>query len=474
MGPFGLLELCSEIGGRRLKKIGKRAKAAYILVIVFCLGLGFFYVTWGMNGGSWSLSPYNKHIYSNGSLQNTGVILDRDGEVLAETIDNKRQYNENLTVRRSLLHLIGDNTSFLGGSIQQSYAAALAGYSPINGVHMLSEWNMVPEMTLTVSAALNKTVAEAFGSSRKGAVIAYNYRTGEIVCMLSAPNYDPENKPEKLEGDRYEGVYVNRALNGMYPPGSTFKIVTATAAIDNIPDIMSRKFTCTGKLETADGGEIICNSKHGELDFKRGFAVSCNVVFAQLAMELGSETMKSTAEKYGFNKNGSIGNIGYSGGLYNTTGASVTDLGWSGIGQYTNLASPYTMMMLSGTIAMGGNSTPAKVIGTIKNSFGIPTNFGLSLGKNVISSGTAETLKGMMKSAAEYTFGTSTVNQYSLRCKTGTAEVDDGQPHAWLTGFLEDAAAPYAFAIVLENAGSAASATRSVALALIKGLQDIK
>lgn len=456
-----------------MKKISKRAKAAYLLLIVFTVGLVFFYTNFAINGGKWALSAYNTHIYSNGALQTTGSIVDRYGKVLAKSENGKRTYYEDLATRKSLMHIIGDNSSFLSGSIQQTYADKLAGYSALNGVHMLSAFNKVSKMELSISAELQKKVANAFGSKR-GAVIAYNYKTGEIVCSLSAPNYDPQNKPENLDGSYYEGIYVNRALNGMYPPGSTFKIITSIAAIENIPDIFSQKFVCNGKCTMPDGGTITCSGKHGEIDFKKGFSVSCNVVFANVANMVGAEKIKSVAEKFGFNQNGKMGKIGYSGGYYDAGKAGATDLGWSGIGQYTVLASPITMMQVSGAVANGGSLNSTKVVNRIYNAFGIPTNLNISLPKSVISNGTSSTLNEMMKMAAEYTFGESTVNNYSLRCKTGTAEVEKGKPHAWLSGFMDSSENPYAFAIIVENGGSAASSTRYVALTLLKGLTELE
>lgn len=456
-----------------MKLIAKRAKAALVLLILFLTGLILFYFNFGINGNKWAMSSYNRHIYKNGTLQNSGTIVDRDGVVLAETKDGKRKYNGDTLTRKSLLHVVGDNTSYLSGSIQTSYASTLAGYNIFNGVHMLKEWNSVPTMQLTVSAAVNKKVAYSFGN-RKGAVIAYNYKTGDIIVSLSSPNYDPQNKPSNMDSDRYEGVYVNRTLQGLYPPGSTFKLITATAAIENMPDIMSRKFNCTGRYELPDGGEIVCNSNHGEIDFATGLEKSCNVVFAKLAIELGAEKMQKAAEKYGFNSKAYMGNISVNGGYYNTKGVKTVDIGWSGIGQNTVLASPFTMMTVAGSIANSGVKISPKVIKSVKNAVGVPVNLNLSLPSNVISSDTAAKIKAMMKKSAVYSFGESFANKYSLYCKTGTAEVDDGKPHSWLVGFSDDSTKPYAFAIIIENGGTAKTATKSVAEALLEGINSLK
>ena len=455
-----------------MKKISRRAKAAYILLIAFLVGMGVFYTNLAFKGGIWALSPYNRHIYNDGLLQNSGTIYDRDGEVLATTNNNQREYSKDLAVRKSMLHIVGDNSGHFS-SIQTNYDSVLAGYTFMGGIYELSEHNSVPKMTLTVSSKLNKELFNAFGN-KKGAVIAYNYKTGEIVASLSAPNYDPYNIPSNLDDEKYEGVYVNRTLNGMYPPGSTFKIVTALSALENIADISNRKFVCNGKQKNEDNGEIICNGKHGEITLEEGLKVSCNIVFANLANELGGEKLKLTAEKFGFNSNFNIGEITCNGGYYDTSNAKVTDLGWSGVGQYTVLSSPVTLMKLSGTIANGGNEVSPRLIKSIKNAVGIPTSINISMPRNIIDSENANKLNSMLKQAATYSFGEELTNKYSLRAKTGTAEVEDGQPHSWVTGFLDNKETPYAFAIIIENGGGAASSTRYVLNVLLKGLSQIK
>lgn len=455
-----------------MKKIGKRAKAAYLLLLAFLVGLGVFYFNLALKGGTWALSPYNRHIYKDGNLQNSGTICDRDGVVLAHTSDGQRLYNADIDVRKSMLHIIGDNSGHFN-SIQTNYDSVLAGYTFMGGIYELSQWNAVPQMTLTISSKLNKSLQLAFGN-KKGAVIAYNYKTGEIVASVSLPNYDPYSAPTNLDDKAYEGIYVNRAFSGMYPPGSTFKILTTISALENISDIKTRKFTCNGKQINADNGEIICNGKHGEITLEEGIKVSCNVVFANIATELGAERLKQTAEKFGFNSSFYVGEISCNGGYYNAKNATVTDLGWSGVGQYTVLSSPISLMKLSGTIANGGNLVEPHLIKGITNSLGIPTDINIIEKTSKISKENAQSLNKMLEQSAIYSYGSELTNKYSLRAKTGTAEVEKGEPHSWVTGFLDNENTPYAFCIIIENGGGAANSTKGILNLLLKGLSEIK
>lgn len=172
----------------------------------------------------------------------------------------------------------------------------------------------------------------------------YNYKTGEVLCMVSAPTFDPADPPEIQDGDpRYEGVYLNRFLSSTFTPGSVFKTVTLTAALEQIPDLFQRTFTCTGS--TVVGGETItCPFAHGEMDINDAFASSCNGVFAQLADELGAETITQYAKQAGLLDRYSVSGIPTAAGSVELDGATSGQLGWAGVGQYHDLVNPCALM----------------------------------------------------------------------------------------------------------------------------------
>ena len=137
------------------------------------------------------------------------------------------------------------------------------------------------------------------GDQHAGTVAVYNYKTGEILCMVSAPSYDPLNVPKNLEeNDRYKGAYLNRFLSSAFVPGSVFKTVTLTAALENLPDAETRTWNCTGSVQIGDE-TITCSGVHGEQTLKEAFAHSCNAAFAQIAEELGADTLRRYTEKAG-------------------------------------------------------------------------------------------------------------------------------------------------------------------------------
>ena len=140
-------------------------------------------------------------------------------------------------------------------------------------------------LNLSLIHILNEIAYDAL-DGHSGTVAVYNYETGDVICMVSSPSFDPADPPDLSESDEgYEGVYINRFLSSVYTPGSVFKIVTAAAAIENIDDIYERDFECSGSLDVG-GDSVTCTSAHGSLKFEDALAVSCNCAFAQLALEI--------------------------------------------------------------------------------------------------------------------------------------------------------------------------------------------
>ena len=182
----------------------------------------------------------------------------------------------------------------------------------------------------------------------------YNYKTGEILCMVSTPTFDPANPPVIEEGDgQYDGVYLNRFLSGTFVPGSVFKTVTLAAAIENIPDLFERTWTCTGSTQVGEGA-VTCPYAHGDMDIYGALASSCNGVFAQLAVELGPEVMAAYAEKAGLTSSYQVSGISTAKGRFDLTSATVNDQGWAGVGQYSDAVNPCALMVYMGAIASGG------------------------------------------------------------------------------------------------------------------------
>ena len=443
-----------------MKRILKRSTLILVFTLLFIGGASFFCVELVFNADDWANQPYNAHISGNGGLEQAGAVYDRNGTVLAKTQGTDRVYNENYSVRVGLLHTVGDNSLNISTAVQSKYRSQLTGYSLIWGLNMPQSLRTSHDITLTVDANASAATYDALSAyGKQGACVVYNYKTGEVISSVSAYSYDPEAPPEINEDNEheYEGVYLDHVLSSSYTPGSIFKLVTAAAAIENIPDLFERTWYCEGH-EDIGGAEVRCvdGEAHGTLDFYGALEHSCNIVFAELAVELGPEKMTAAAEKMGINLSYEIDDVSTAKGHYDVSKATTNELAWSGVGQYNDEVNPMQMAILCGAIANGGNSVNPTYIksgtGDLLKMIGLND----TKSRELLKSSTASTLSQSMPS---YTFGS-----LSVRAKTGTAEVgDEKSPNAWMVGFSTDEDCPLAFACVVEDAGFGSQYARPVA-----------
>lgn len=451
-----------------MKKIERRAVICLVLVFALLAGLALFLLRLLTDGAQWAAFPANRHLYSSSGTLTVGRILDRDGDLLSWVDESgKRQYYADATVRTSTLHAVGDPAGAIGTSALVSFADLLSGYNLLTGAD--NPFGQGRDLYLTLDARLNYIAYQAL-NGKKGAVGVYNYETGEILCIVSSPSFDPANPPDIQEGDeRYDGVYLNRFLSSTFVPGSIFKTVTLTAAIENIPDLFDRTFTCTGSVTIGDEA-ITCPYAHGEMDIGDALACSCNGVFAQLAVELGAETLEKYAQKAGLTDSYSVDGISTAKGSLSLDGCTDAQLGWAGVGQHNDLINPCAMMIWMGAVANGGKAAVPRLI--LKTEGGLPTlpRFTSHTGR-LIQEDTAQTLADLMAQAVEETYGADRFPNMDLCAKSGTAEVGgDKAPSAWFAGFLRNADAPYAFVVLVEEGGSGADTAGAVAARVLDAL----
>ena len=450
-----------------MRKIERRAMLCLLLAAALSLGLVVFAFRFFLYGGKWVSFAANRHLYNSQGQLSVGRVLDRDGDLLSWVDENgDRAYYDNVTVRKATLHVVGDAQGRIGSGALVAFADKLSGYHLLTGAY--SPMGAGNDLYLTVDARLNYEAYTAM-NGKKGAVAVYNYRTGEVLCLFSSPTFDPEAPPDIQEGDTtYDGVYLNRALSSTFVPGSVFKTVTLAAAIENIPDLFSRTFTCTGSCQVGDD-VVTCPSAHGEMDIYGAFSKSCNGVFAQLAVELGPEVMAAYTEKAGLTHRYSVNGLTTAAGSFQFSGASDNQLGWAGVGQFNDLVNPMSLMIYMGAIAEGGKAAVPQLVLKTVTPLGFPSSFYFShrTGK-LIEADTAATLADMMARNVTETYGAGRFPNMDICAKSGTAEVGGGKaPNSWFTGFLRNEDAPYAFAVVVEEGGSGAQTAGSIAAAVL-------
>ena len=321
-----------------MKKISKRAWMAMALAMALLAGLLIFVGSYFVNAKTWVTFPGSPHVYT-GVNPDCGRIYDRSGTLLLNT-DDGRVYSTDETVRRSTMHLLGDRDGYISAPLLKTYASKMFGFDVVNGLYTDEPGSVAAR--LTISAAVQSAAQQAL-SSYRGTIGVYNYKTGELLCAVTSPSYDPDNVPDVANDTTgsYEGVYLNRFFDASYTPGSIFKLVTAAAALETIPDVQSRTFQCDGKT-IIGGQEIICNGVHGSLDLAGSLAHSCNVAFGELAAELGAGTLQAYAEKLGLTGSFSCEGYTVASGKIDLSQAGDGDVAWAGRTLYGTLLNEET------------------------------------------------------------------------------------------------------------------------------------
>ena len=449
-----------------MKKILNRSILTWVLAIAFFIGLGYFTVNLIIHADEWAQKPMNAHISVTGLAQ-AGDIYDRNGYLLATSEDGNRYYNDDPTIRTAMLHTVGDDSTNIPTALQSVYRTGLTGYNYILGLGLPNSFRSSSDITLTLDADACAATYNAMASRNyRGAAIVYNYQTGEVICSVSTPSYDPYNPVEIKEGDdTYDGVYIDNVLSSTYPPGSTFKLVTAAAAIENIEGSEERLLYCEGK-KIIGGEYVTCVEPHGEINMKEAMAVSCNIYFAELAVEVGADTMTEYANKFGFNHAYKIDDNDVKKSRYDVSEADTAGLAWSGVGQYTDMANPLHMAIICSAVANGGTPVEPYMIDSVSSFFNFKNITAGAKGKNgtrMIKSSTANKLSEMMRFTVSDHYGDSMFGDLHVAAKTGTAEVPDGDEDGWVIGYVTDEDCPLAFAVCIEHGGFGYSSAGPIA-----------
>ena len=431
----------------------------YALTGAFIIGIGIFVAGIVMNGSEWASNRANRHIYSNGTVVNAGTIYDINGVELAKSEDNERAFAKSAAVRKAVLHVVGDTSGYISTGTHHIYRDVLSGYSLVEGIYNLKQTGTGNDVTLNIDSEANRIAYEALGKY-DGAVAVYNYKTGQLLCSVSKPTYDIENRPEDLlTNEIYDGVFLDKVTSGVYTPGSIMKIITAACAIENIPDIDSRMFECDGEYEVGNGS-VICNDVHGKMSFTEAMNESCNSAFAEISVELGAEKLLATAKSMGFNTQLYAKEIRLTKSRFSPSSTSKSELGWAGIGQSTTLVNPAHFLSIMGAIANGGTGyAPDRIrsVGTFSKIVGRMPEAAVT-----IKPETALKLNAMLRSNVEDAYGDWKFENLQMCGKTGTAQIDGEKSHSWFVGYSQRSDLPLAVVCVAEHAGHGSGVASSV------------
>ena len=196
-----------------MNKVASRGGILVILILALVAGFTFFIVEYATQADDWVTFTGSPHVY-NGKNIGCGFITDRDGVPLLD-LSNDRVYSTDAQLREATVHWLGDRKGSINAPALSNYAAELAGFDLLNGVY--SYRNAGGTAKLTLSASVQKTALEALGKY-KGTIGVYNYQTGELLCAVTTPTFDPDNLPQSVDDPAYEGMFLTRFVQSKYTP----------------------------------------------------------------------------------------------------------------------------------------------------------------------------------------------------------------------------------------------------------------
>ncbi|MEI6626308.1 MAG: penicillin-binding transpeptidase domain-containing protein [Thermoleophilia bacterium] len=423
-----------------------------------------------------------------------GAIVSSDGVTLAEskpgTLDGRTVYYRHYPTAGLAAQLVGYSSLLAGrAGLERSLDPELTGSTgDLAGVvnsfdRMKGDTVRGDQVVLRLNAAAQKVAMEQLTSlGVRGSVVVLDPSSGGILVMASTPTYDPNTGLEKALSDPGSPL-LNRATQGLYPPGSTFKVVTAASALDAGVVTPDTKFP--GPACINSGGQPLCNyhgHAYGPHNFGYALIHSINTTFAKVGAELGQDKLEATMRGFGF-----FSRFPWDyppeqtlpSGIFNRSGNMISanapiDVPRVAIGQERLLATPLQMAEVAAAVANGGQIIQPEPVQEVRAPDGsvVRRPSPVYLGR-AMTTETAATLRGLMKQVVdEGTGGAAAVAGLDVAGKTGTAETGRaGKNDAWFIGFAPAEASRYAFAVLVEDvAGTGGDVAAPIVAAVLRAL----
>ena len=421
-------------------------------------------------------NKFNKRIREREESILRGAVFDNSGEVLAySTMEGNRQ-KRYYPFGERYAHVIGYNSvTYDKSGLENTFNDILVKSDPLENISgffdMSGEMEKGANLHLTIDNAFTAK-AERLMGKKQGSVVAIKPKTGEVICMYSNPSFDPnedalaKNFATLSQSDNFP--FLGRANQGLYPPGSTFKIITAAAALEEGIGV-----GIVDEGSTIIDGYVVENyngKKLGEIDITQGFAKSSNVMFASYGVQLGEKKLRDIAERFGIGEKIDF-DIRTSKSMLNYENAmGQTDLAACGIGQGKLLVTPLNMALVAAAVANDGViMEPYMVEKAIYPSGRVAYVAKPKVWKTAVSATVADMLEDMMIECVETGTGTGAkIAGVAVAGKTGTAENEESdKTHAWFVCYAPCENPEIAICIMQEYAGLTGSSCAPIAKELI-------
>lgn len=430
-----------------------------------------------------------------------GTIYDRDQNPLTkserkDTLTQKREYVDG-ELYANILGYCDERYGITG--LEKSFDTELSNYNSFStGLRNLfkdfdlkklkEEWKGEEDkkvgngIVTTLDPNIQKVAFDALGDN-KGAVVALDPKTGEVLAMVSKPTYNPNNLEAAMNeanaSDGSDSKLINRAINGTYPPGSIFKTITAAAALETDPAVATKTFNDTGKISFPDGTSLnnYGNEVLGNINLKEAYRLSSNAVFGQLAIDMGNTTLKEYAEKFGFNSRMPGIGLDISQSIFPTLqDYQKGEIAQTGIGQGAVLTTPMEMALMAATVANDGVLMQPKLVNKVVDKDGntVEEIQNKVLKSDVIKPETATTLRDYMGNLVQKNlYRWPDLNGTNAGGKTGTADytLPNGElavPHGWFVAVAPLDNPQVAVAVIVENGGLGATKAADVASKVVR------
>ena len=452
-------------------------RVMYIMLVLFAGVLAYF--TWFHIRGSRDIvnNPYNSRLAKLAETVKRGNIMSADGEVLAEEItgddgSSYRYYPYGCT----FAHVIGTSAVNKSGvELSADYDLITSDIAlPEKILHEIrGEKSPGNNVHTTLNANLQQVAHDALGL-KEGAVIAIEPSTGKVLAMVSKPDYDPNTLPDEYQDileDEESKVLLNQSTQGLFTPGSIFKIVTTLAYIRSGGRPEDYSYSCDGSIsllsDEGDTSSIRCcdGEVHGEVDLKESFAESCNASFANIGLNTGAANLKKTAEALLFNQKIPSSFSTSVSSFKLDSGASEWMIGATSIGQGNTTITPMHAAVLASAIANDGVFMKPYVIDSVESDEGeVLRQNNPEEGGRLLSTGEAALMQTYMESVITDGTGYNLAwKDYTCAGKTGTAEVAGRGNNAWFIGYAPADDPKIAVCVLVEDAGTASSDTVPIA-----------
>jgi len=417
-----------------------------------------------------------------------GRIITADGLVVAESVKSEAPfaYRRSYAGGSVFSHVVGyDSPQFGRSGLEAHYNDFLLGRKPSRGwvEEMTSDLDEGNELTLTIDSELQAAAAQALGQ-RGGAVVAMEPKTGAVLAMYSWPTFDPNalvsqalDADGNLAADALMRAYAqdptsplfNRASMGLFTPGSSFKVITAAAGVDaGIP--VDTFYDCPAEL-AVNGSSVVnyAGSPDGSMNMDTALTFSVNTYFAQLALALGGDLV-DYAQRFGMNGVPPLDYPAVSAAFIPQAGEmDDVELAWTGAGQGRLLMTPLQLCLAGCAVANGGKIMVPHLMKDVRRGDGILERYEAGEWRAPISADTARQVLNMMVDVVEEGTGSAAaVSGITVAGKTGTAEVEGQQSHAWFIAIAPAENPTLVVAVVVENAGGGGTAAAPIARELIE------